>query len=310
VTIDPTVGITPPPEAFGPDPIAAHDALERLVDAGVAHVHMGDHVSFYGGFGLDGLLRVTILAARHPSIEVATAVYLLPLRHPLPVARQLTEIAQLAPGRFTFGVGVGGEDPHEVEVCGVDPRTRGRRCDESLEIITRLLAGETVTFEGRVLTVTDARITPLPPHPIPIVVGGRSDAALRRAGRFGVGWMGIWNSVDRFTDAVGIIAAAAAEAGRSGVAWQHQMFVWCGVGDDRDAARAAVARAMEGIYQLPFERFERYVPYGSPEEIADFLAPYAQAGSRRFHLSLVAAGDVDRAAVAGRIRQRLEGVGR
>ena len=54
--------------------------------------------------------------------RVMTSIYLLPLRHPLPVARQLSSMGKVAPGRFTFGVGVGGEDRHEVEICGVDPR--------------------------------------------------------------------------------------------------------------------------------------------------------------------------------------------
>ena len=112
-----------------------------------------------------------------------TSIYLLPLRHPLPVARQLSSMGKVAPGRFTFGVGVGGEDRHEVEICGVDPKTRGRRANEMLAIIRQLLNGETVTHEGEIFQITDAVIRPRPAEPIPILVGGRSDAALRRVGQ-------------------------------------------------------------------------------------------------------------------------------
>jgi alkanesulfonate monooxygenase SsuD/methylene tetrahydromethanopterin reductase-like flavin-dependent oxidoreductase (luciferase family) len=82
---------------------------------------VGDHVTFFGGFGVDGLVHATLLLAQHPAIEVHTSVYLLPLRHPVPVARQLSTISTFAPGRLVLGVGIGGEDPHEVTSCGVDP---------------------------------------------------------------------------------------------------------------------------------------------------------------------------------------------
>ena len=64
-------------------------------------------------------------------------MYLLPLRHPVLVARQLADIERLAPGRLVLGVGVGGEDRHEVAICGVDPATRGARMDECLAVLRR-----------------------------------------------------------------------------------------------------------------------------------------------------------------------------
>jgi hypothetical protein len=62
------------------------------------------------------------------------------------------------------------------------------------------------------------------------------------------------------------------------------MQMWCGLADTKEAARAYLAPTMEAFYQLPFERFERYCPYGSPDDIAEFLAPYAAAGCREFNL--------------------------
>ena len=89
-------------------------------------------------------------------------LYLLPLRHPVPVARQLATLAQLAPGRLTLGVGIGGEDPHEIEICGVDPKTRGRRMDESLQILRGLGDGAPVTFDGEFFSLHEALILPRP----------------------------------------------------------------------------------------------------------------------------------------------------
>ena len=82
--------------------------LGQVADAGVDHLCVGDHVSFNGGQGFDGIVQSAILAAAHPDLPVHVAVYLLPLRHPVLVARQLTTLAAVAPGRITFGVGVGG----------------------------------------------------------------------------------------------------------------------------------------------------------------------------------------------------------
>ena len=77
---------------------------------------------------------------------------------------------------------------------------------------------------------------------------------------------------------------AAYGAGRGEVDWQHGMTVWCGLADDRSSATDAVSRAMEGLYGLPFERFARYVPAGTPADVADALQPYVDAGCRTFNL--------------------------
>jgi len=65
---------------------------------------------------------------------------------------------------------------------------------------------------------------------------------------------------------------------------RHAMQVWCGLADSKEAARACLAPAMEAYYQLPFERFERYCPYGTAEDVAEFLVPYAELGCAEFNL--------------------------
>src|SRR5271166_3212953 len=142
------VGMFPPYGLLGQDPEAARDYLARVAEAGIDYVCCGDHVSFFDGIGSDGLVQATALAMLHPTLPVHIGVYLLPLRHPVLVARQLADFAQLAPGRLVLGVGVGGEDRHEVSVCGVDPATRGKRMNECLAIVRQLLAGTAVSFHG------------------------------------------------------------------------------------------------------------------------------------------------------------------
>src|SRR4051794_41297400 len=98
-----------------------------LEAAGVDHLAVGDHVSFFGGQGFDGLVHAAHLLALSDRLAVHVGVYLLALRHPVPVARQLADLAALAPGRLVLGVGIGGEDPPPDEGCGGGPPPPGAR---------------------------------------------------------------------------------------------------------------------------------------------------------------------------------------
>jgi alkanesulfonate monooxygenase SsuD/methylene tetrahydromethanopterin reductase-like flavin-dependent oxidoreductase (luciferase family) len=280
----PHVGLFPPLDLLERGAAATRAFLTAVDEAGLDHVCCGDHVSFGDGAGFDGLVQATALNALHPTLPVYTGVYLLPLRHPVLVARQLADLDRLAPGRLIFGVGIGGEDRREVAMCGVDPATRGARMDECLTVVRELLAGTQLTLRGRFVDLERAVIAPTPKEPIPIVVGGRSDVAIRRAGRLGDGWLGIWNSPRRYAEAVALADEAAGRAGRTDYPARHAMQVWCGLGDSREGARRLVAQAMEGFYRLPFEQFERYTPYGTPADVAEFLAPYVAAGCTEFNL--------------------------
>jgi alkanesulfonate monooxygenase SsuD/methylene tetrahydromethanopterin reductase-like flavin-dependent oxidoreductase (luciferase family) len=253
-------------------------------EAGIDHVTVGDHISFEHGNGADGLIQATALLASHPSLPVQTGVYLLALRHPAVVARQLATIGSIAPGRLTFGVGLGGDDPRELELCGVDPKTRGARMDEALTLLRAFLRGEPVDFDGRFFAVDRAAIRPAPHPRPPVIVGGRSDAAVRRAGRLGEGWIGVWVSPQRFADATELVAETAADHGRADVEWRHVLQLWAGFGPDRESGRRRVATAMERSYQLGFDRFERYVPVGTPDDVAEALVPYLDRGCRRFNI--------------------------
>ena len=195
------VGVSLPPGGFASRDEAAN-YVGAVADGGLDHLLTADHIAFFGGRGMDGLTTVSWLAGLHPTIGVYLGVYLLALRHPVAVARQISTLALHAPGRLTFGVGVGGEDRHEMEVVGVDPATRGRQTDEALDVLRPLLAGRTVDHRGDFYDAPDVCIHPVPSPPVPVTVGGRSNAAIDRAGRRGDGWLATWCSPARFAEGV------------------------------------------------------------------------------------------------------------
>ncbi len=258
--------------------------LRSMADAGIDHLFMADHVSFRGGAGIDGVTHLAVAAGLEERLGLYLGVMLLALRHPVVAARQITELALAAPGRVTIGVGVGGEDRHEFEVCGVDPRTRGRRTDACLEIVRALLAGDEVDRDDEFFTIEAATIRPTVQPDLPFTVGGRSDAALARAGRYGDGWLASWCSPRRFAEGTARAEEIGAACGRAPL-WQHGLQVWVGVGDSVEAGRAHVAGEMEAFYRIPFDGFAKYTPVGTAEDIAEFLAPYVESGAAVLNLT-------------------------
>lgn len=273
------------------------DVLAAAQESGLDYVQIGDHVSFLDGTGFDGLVYAAAALCAQDRLPVQVGLYLLALRHPVPVARQIADIAGIAPGRITLGVGVGGEDRREFLACGVDPSTRGRRTDEAMDVLRELLTGRPVTMRGEFFDLEDVAITPPPAEPVRFIVGGRSDAALRRAGRRGDGWLALWTSPRRYAAALATISDEAASAGRAQVDWDHGLNLWCGLDTPNAPGRDVLAAAMQERYKLPFERFERWCPSGTADDIAAFVTRYAEVGCR--HVTIVLHHPDLLAAVAG-----------
>jgi alkanesulfonate monooxygenase SsuD/methylene tetrahydromethanopterin reductase-like flavin-dependent oxidoreductase (luciferase family) len=299
------VGFCLPGELYGRPPAELRAALDRVEAAGIDHLGTADHVSFHTGWGVDALINATLYLALNERLPVYIGVYLLALRNPVTVARQLASIAEFAPGRLTLGVGTGGEDRHEVEVCGIDPRTRGRRTDDCIQVLRGLAGGEKFSFAGSFYQLADAQIIPAPRPPVPIIVGGRDPRALARAGRLGDGWLGIWATPAKFRERLAAVRAAAAEAGRAADCIDHGLQLWCGVGRDAESARPHVAEAMERMYRIPFARFEQFSPSGTPAEIAAYLAPFVEAGCTTFNIAARAGSFEESVEALGEVRRLL-----
>lgn len=277
--------------------------LARAADAGLDHVCVADHISFQGGTGFDGMIAAAAVLAGHPEIGVHLSVYQAALRHPMLTARALSSLAEMGPGRVVFGVGVGGEDRAEITNCGVDPRSRGRRLDETLEVLAALGSGEAVDHDGEFFTLESAVVVPAPPTRAPVVVGGTSEAAIERTARYGDGWLGIFCTPRRFGATAASIAERAEAHGRR--VDRLGMQLWCGLDDDADRAREIVAETMTALYGLPFEKFERLVPAGTPKQVAEAALAYVEAGAQNITVVGAAASPEARIDHAAAVRQHL-----
>ena len=165
----------------------------------------------------DAFAMLAFLAARTTRIRLGTNVYLMGLRHPFAAARAVQTLDLVSQGRAEIGIGAGWLR-EEWHAAGLDPRTRGRRLDEALEVCRRLWTEPVVAHRGEFFEFEAVHFEPKPvqtPHP-PIHVGGVSDAALLRAARAGDGWIGMEEPLEEVRRSIARLAVLRREFGREG----------------------------------------------------------------------------------------------
>ena len=259
----------------------------RIEAAGFDSLWVGDHVSFHVPM-LESLTLLAFAAAVTERVQLATGVYLLPLRHPTPSAKVVASLDVLSGGRVTLGIGVGGEFPPEFEATGVPIAERGSRTDESIGILRRLWNEDAVVHEGRHFRFGPVSIDPKPLQPDgpKIVVGGRKAPSMRRAGRLGDGYISHMCSPEHYSGNLAEIARHAAEAGRRDVAFQTITFIFTLIDDDRAAAETRAAKMLGAIYRTDFgEAAKKYCLLGRAEDCLEQMQRFVDAGSRQFVLS-------------------------
>jgi len=131
---------------------------------------------------------ISYLAGVTERLRFTTSVVKLPLRHPVLMAKQVSSVAMLSDNRLTFGVGLS-PWPEDYEAVGVPWARRGQRLDEMIDVIRGLCGGGYFEYEGEIFQIPSIKICPVPTQPIPILIGGHSEPALRRAVRVGDGWI-------------------------------------------------------------------------------------------------------------------------
>jgi probable F420-dependent oxidoreductase len=152
------------------------------------------------------------LATVTERISFSTHVYVLPARNPFVVAKAVGTAAYLSGDRVMLGVGAGWMR-EEFDQLEQPFARRGARMDEQIEVLRTLWAGGMVDHHGEFYDFDRLEMSPAPRSPVPILIGGHSEVALRRAARIGDGWMGVYYTVDELTDVVARLQALRVEAG-------------------------------------------------------------------------------------------------
>jgi probable F420-dependent oxidoreductase len=236
---------------------------------------------------------LAVAAGATERMRILTSVVLAPFYHPLMLARMTATLDIASGGRLTLGVGVGGEFPMEYENAGIDIARRGQRTNECLDALRRLWTEDSVTMAGRHYTLEDAAINPKPaqdPHP-PVWVAGRRNAAMRRAVRYGDGWLPYFYSPERYRDSVNQIAQIAAEEERDLSNFQWAFFPYISLGQNEEQAARAAAESLGNQYLYDGEFINivrRYCLLGTPRTCIERLQEYIDAGARYIVFSIAA----------------------
>jgi probable F420-dependent oxidoreductase len=281
-------GIHPPRQQF--------ELARRVEELGYESVWSGDHVSFHTPI-YESLTLLSTYAAITSRVRLGTAVYLLALRPAAIAAKITSSLDALSGGRLIFGVGVGGENPKEFELCGVPHGERGARVSEAIDAVRVLWRDTPATFKGRFTRFEGVSIDPKPvqkPGP-PIWIGGRSDAALARAGRQGDGWVSYVVQPERYAQSLDKIRSAAQQAGRKldNFAAAHLAFIT--VGRDYETAKAAWVRVLTKRYAQDFEPLaKKYGIIGTPEQCAEQLEKFRTAGCNYVIVNVIGESEHER----------------
>ena len=245
------------------DPDAMADVLRALEASGFESAWTGEHVVLIDPQEppspvppdfpmLDTVAALAFAAGVTRRIRLASGIILLAQRNPVVLAKELSGIDRLSHGRLIFGVGVGYVE-REFETLGVPYPERGARVTEHIETIRTLWTEDRPRFDGRFTRIRGVQQKPMPvqkPHP-PIVIGGMSDAAYRRAVRQGNGWYGFAQGVDAAAASMRGLERAARHEDRPSSLGELEITVTPDRPVDRDLARRYEDLGVSRLVLLP-----------------------------------------------------------
>ncbi|MBS1889172.1 MAG: LLM class flavin-dependent oxidoreductase [Actinobacteria bacterium] len=254
----------------------------------------GEHVFFHGPTP-NALVALAAAAGATTRIRLLSAITILPLYPPPLAAKMASVLDVVSGGRFDFGIGVGGEIEKEFSAIGVPVRERGRRTDEALEVVAKLFSPGEHSFAGEFTSFDGCRLQPPPAQAggPPIWVAGRSEAAMRRAGRFGSVWMPYMYTPEKLATSLAVVREEAERNGRDPAAVRGAIFAFVCIDEDGDAARAAAVEAVGHNYRQDFSRLGHYLVAGTPRECAARIGEYTDAGAEAVQLQLGCAPDAE-----------------
>lgn len=276
-------------------PFSSANAFLRWID--LLEEHRADSVWFSERLvspapTLEPITAMAVVAGRTARLKFGMNAIVVSLRDPLVLAKECATLDYLSGGRLLPVFGVGDERAPEWRATNTDPRGRGARSDEALEIMRRLWSEERVSFEGKHYHYTDATISPRPvQQELPLWIGGSSDAAIRRTARIGTGWLAGLQSPAQVKPVVAAIKGALRQFGRTidedhyGAGFSYRF----GTPDDD-----VVQRQAAGLSRLPGMTDPwSYIAVGRADDVARRVEEYVESGISKFVLRPIASSDAD-----------------
>ena len=201
-----------------------------------------EYADMWGTFGA--------IAAATSSIKMVCGVFVLPLRNPIEVAKACATLDIISDGRFILGAGAGWMR-EEFDIYGVDFKTRGKRLNESLEVLRKLWQPGMVEHHGEFFDFPAIQLSPPPKHHIPIYIGGANKLALKRTALHGDGWIGAGNLPEEVPGIMAELQRLRVEAGRDHLPFETMVGLMAPV-------ELATFQSMEGTgmtsgLNMPFE---------------------------------------------------------
>jgi probable F420-dependent oxidoreductase len=257
------------------------ELARRAEEQGFDFFCCGEHVFFHGPI-TNAFVALAAAAGAPERVRLLSALTVLPVYPAALAAKLIATLDRVSRGRFELGVGVGGEYPPEFEAVGVPVTERGRRTDEALEVLARLFTGEPVDFHGRFTTIEGQTLRPAPlqrPGP-PVWIGGRKNAAMHRAARYGDVWLPYLITPDQLAKSLTGVRDLAAQHGRERDAVRGAVFCWSAVDADGGWARHAAIEAVSTTYRQDFtDLADSYLLCGDVEQVVHRIGEYAQAAA-------------------------------
>lgn len=288
-------------EQMGFDSIFLHDHVVWSSEMHRHHISSGAHEALGDDQSADfyeALTTIGYLAAKTSRVRIGVACLVMPTRNPIYAAKQLATLDHLTGGRLIAGVGLGSKaskESCEFDVFGVPFSARARMTDEFVEAMRAIWTEPLASYSGKYVEFKDAEIFPKPlQQPGPEVwVGGWTDAAAKRTGRLGDGWVPGWLSPDEMARGAQLVRDTATEHGRDAGAITIAVEKLTVIDRDHDAA---MARALPTV-QTSSKTYERDVDhiqfaldrhiFGSVEDVRKRVGEFVDAGVTHFELKFI-----------------------
>jgi probable F420-dependent oxidoreductase len=295
------VKVTKRSEELGFDSMWVHDHVVWSSEMHAHHISSGAYEAIQDGQDADfyeSLTTLAYLAAQTKSIRMGVACMVTPCRNPIYAAKQISTLDHICGGRLIVGVGLGSKatkESNEFGVFGVSQKRRASITDEHLQAMVAIWTQDLATFEGKYLSFRDAEIFPKPlqtPH-TPMWVGGWTDHAARRAGKYGDGWIPGWLSPPEMARGRDILHETAREHGRDPSKVTIAVEKLATIARTREEG-IELALPTIRTSQLTYERdvddvqfaLDRHI-FGSVDDVRRRVDEFVEAGVEHFELKFV-----------------------